>query len=70
MIGEKMPDRDDRRHCPDCDRWLDFERRIEGNISTGEEWEILSCPVCGWIDEKKRVRCPVIHVAFEGEVSE
>ncbi len=52
----------DRRFCPDCNRSRDFERRIEGNLSTGEEWQILSCPTCRWIDEKRRTKCPVVHV--------
>lgn len=51
-----------RRYCPDCARWFDFDLRIEGNLSTGEEWEIISCPVCRWIDEKKRTKAPVVQV--------
>lgn len=57
-----------RRYCPDCERWVDFDKRLEGNLRTGEQWEIVSCPLCRWVDEKKRVRCAVIRVTSDRRV--
>ena len=43
------------RWCHTCDEWREHETRIEGNISTREEVEVVYCARCGTVVERRKL---------------
>ena len=51
--------------CPVCEGPRRFVRRIEGNLRTLEQWEVIYCVECRWERERKLIHAKVIHVSAE-----
>jgi len=45
----------ERAWCATCDDWRTHESRYEGNLSTREEVEIVSCSRCGTVVERRKL---------------
>ncbi len=56
------------RWCSTCEGWREHETRIEGNLSTGEEHEIITCSRCGTVVERRKlapVELPARRVTYK-----
>lgn len=43
------------RWCSTCEEWREHEARIEGNIATRAEHEIVYCSRCGTVAERRKL---------------
>jgi len=43
------------RWCSTCDEWSSHEVRLEGNISAGEEVELVTCARCGTVADRRKL---------------
>ena len=43
------------RWCSTCDEWREHETSIKGDLTTGEEVEIISCSGCRTVAERRKL---------------